>query len=78
MICFDIDIGKYGDIGCSEFDVVDVVFVGEVDVVVIGSFMWVVMGVVELMGELLIEVWCIDGYCYCMFIVLDMLFVERY
>ncbi len=71
---FNSDLGKHGDTGRSEFDILEAILNDEIDAGAIGSTTWIRM-VEEGMfpvGEVE-SFYTSEGYCHCNFTVLDSL-----
>jgi phosphate/phosphite/phosphonate ABC transporter binding protein len=71
-IKFDLDVGKHGDTGASEVEVVRAVQHGEADAGAIGDQYWaraLTEGVVD--GSKVKAIWTSPPYCHCNFTVLD-------
>lgn len=65
---FDSDLGKHGDTGASEVEVVRAVLDGRADAGAIGSPFWTTVREQHLVPEgALSEVWSSPGYNHCMF-----------
>jgi ABC-type phosphate/phosphonate transport system substrate-binding protein len=65
---FDSDLGKHGDTGASEVDVVRAVLDGRADAGAIGSPFWTTVREQRLVPEgALSEIWSSRGYNHCMF-----------
>jgi ABC-type phosphate/phosphonate transport system substrate-binding protein len=65
---FDSDLGKHGDTGASEVDVVRAVLDGRADAGAIGSPFWTTVREQRLVPEgALSEIWSSPGYNHCMF-----------
>jgi phosphonate transport system substrate-binding protein len=65
---FNSDLGKHGDTGASEVDVVRAVLDGRADAGAIGSPFWVTVRSERLVPEgALTEIWTSPGYNHCMF-----------
>jgi ABC-type phosphate/phosphonate transport system substrate-binding protein len=65
---FDIDVGKHGDTGISELDVLKAVLSGQADAGAVGSPFWA--GVVDQQiapRGALVEVWTSPLFSHCMF-----------
>jgi ABC-type phosphate/phosphonate transport system substrate-binding protein len=65
---FDCDVGKHGDTGTSEVEVVRAVLDGRADAGAIGSPFWKVVRTEHLVPEgALTEIWTSPPYSHCMF-----------
>jgi ABC-type phosphate/phosphonate transport system substrate-binding protein len=65
---FDSDVGKHGDTGTSEVEVVRAVLDGRADAGAIGSPFWNTVRSERLVPEgALSEIWTSPAYCHCMF-----------
>jgi phosphonate transport system substrate-binding protein len=65
---FDSDVGKHGDTGASEVEVVRAVLDGRADAGAIGSPFWKTVGAERLVPEgALTEIWTSPPYNHCMF-----------
>jgi ABC-type phosphate/phosphonate transport system substrate-binding protein len=65
---FNSDVGKHGDTGTSEIDVLKAVLDGRADVGVVGSPFWDGMTANKLVPEgAVVPVWTSPGYSHCMF-----------
>lgn len=72
LVRYNTDLGKHGDTGVSEFDVLDAIKKGELDAGSIGSSTWVR---ILTQGEYpeIESFWASPGYCHCNFSVLPSL-----
>ena len=65
---FDTDVGKHGDTGASEVEVVRAVLDGRADAGAIGNLFWTTMRAERLVPEgALTEIWTSPPYNHCMF-----------
>lgn len=64
---FDTDLGKHGDTGTSEIDVLRAVLAGKADAGALGSPVWSGVQAQALVPEGLAEVWTSPPYSHCMF-----------
>jgi ABC-type phosphate/phosphonate transport system substrate-binding protein len=64
---FDTDLGKHGDTGTSEIDVLRAVLEGKADAGAVGSPVWNGVQTQGLVPEGLAEVWTSPPYSHCMF-----------
>jgi ABC-type phosphate/phosphonate transport system substrate-binding protein len=65
---FDIDLGKHGDTGASEIDVLRAVLEGKADAGAVGSPVWSGVHAQALVPEgSLTEIWMSPPYSHCMF-----------
>ena len=65
---FDLDVGKHGDTGASEIDVLKAVLDGRADAGAVGSPFWT--GVLEkklVPASSVTDIWTSDPYSHCMF-----------
>ncbi len=75
---FNSDLGKHGDTGTSEVDVIRAVLDGRADAGAIGSPFWNTLGKDRLVPEgALREIWSSPAYNHCMFTARPGLDVER-
>lgn len=72
LIRYNSDLGKHGDTGTSEFDVLEAIKKGELDAGSIGSSTWIR---ILTQGEYptIESFWASPGYCHCNFSVLPSL-----
>ncbi len=71
LVRFNSDIGKHGDTGKSEFDILDAILNGEIDAGSIGSTTWIRMIEEGLFPEGEVEAFYTScGYCHCNFTVM--------
>jgi ABC-type phosphate/phosphonate transport system substrate-binding protein len=71
LVRFNSDLGKHGDTGRSEFDVLNAIMSGEIDAGAIGSTTWIRIIEEGLFPEGEIEAFYkTDGYCHCNFTVM--------
>lgn len=72
LIRYNTDLGKHGDTGVSEFDVLEAIKKGELDAGSIGSSTWIR---ILTQGEYpeVESFWASPGYCHCNFSVLPSL-----
>jgi ABC-type phosphate/phosphonate transport system substrate-binding protein len=71
LLRFDLDVGKHGDTGTSELEVLQALAEGRADAGMIGETTWagqVARGRVD--TDRLRAVWASPGYCHCNFTVL--------
>jgi phosphate/phosphite/phosphonate ABC transporter binding protein len=69
-IRFDLDVGKHGDTGTSEVEVLNAVMRGEADAGAVGDQYWaraLAEGLVE--SSKVRAIWTSPGYCHCNFTV---------
>jgi len=64
---FDTDLGKHGDTGTSEIDVLRAVLAGKAEAGALGSPVWSGVQAQALVPEGLAEVWTSPPYSHCMF-----------
>jgi len=65
---FDVDVGKHGDTGTSEVDVLRAVLDGRADAGAVGSPFWAGVAEKKLVPEgSVIEIWSSPPYSHCMF-----------
>jgi phosphonate transport system substrate-binding protein len=72
LLRFDLDVGKHGDTGTSELEVLKALRDGQADVGAIGDATWakqLAEGRVD--PTLIRSIWTSPGYCHCNFTVLD-------
>ncbi len=75
---FDSDVGKHGDTGRSELDVLAALHKGEVDAGVVGDLVWVqAQAAGQIDGARLESVWTTPPFDHCMFDALPALGAER-
>ena len=67
LLPFDTDLGKHGDTGTSEIDVLRAVLAGKADAGALGSPVWSGVQAQALVPEGLAEVWTSPPYSHCMF-----------
>lgn len=71
---FNSDLGKHGDTGRSEFDILDAILNNEIDAGAIGSTTWIRILEEGMFPAGEIEsFYTSEGYCHCNFTVLDTL-----
>lgn len=71
LVCFNLDVGKHGDTGTSELEVIRALKEGEADAGAIGETTWarlVAEGKID--SRQLRPIWTSPGYCHCNFTVL--------
>jgi phosphonate transport system substrate-binding protein len=71
LLRFDIDVGKHGDTGSSELEVLQALCEGRADAGAVGSSTWssqIVRGRPDM--DQISPVWTSPGYCHCNFTVL--------
>ena len=74
IIKFNSDLGKHGDTGRSEFDILEAILNNEIDAGSIGISSWIRMLEDGMFPSGEIESFFVsDGYCHCNFTVLDSL-----
>lgn len=74
IIKFNSDLGKHGDTGRSEFDILEAILNNEIDAGSIGISSWIRMIEEGMFPSGEIESFFVsDGYCHCNFTVLDSL-----
>lgn len=72
LIRFNSDLGKHGDTGRSEFDILDALLNNEIDAGAIGITSWVRMLEEGIFPSGEVESFYVSqGYCHCNFTVLD-------
>lgn len=72
VVRFNSDLGKHGDTGRSEFDVLDAIANGELDAGAIGSTTWIRVIEEGLYPEgEIVAFYTSEGYCHCNFTVLE-------
>jgi phosphonate transport system substrate-binding protein len=72
LLRFDLDVGKHGDTGTSELEVLRALREGRADVGAIGDSTWIrqlAEGKVD--ANLIRPFWTSPGYCHCNFTVLE-------
>lgn len=72
LLRFDLDVGKHGDTGTSELEVLRALSEGQADVGALGDATWkrqVANGRIDV--EQVRPIWTSPGYCHCNFTVLD-------
>ena len=68
IIRFDLDIGKHGDTGTSEYAVLDALENGEADAGAIGHSTWIrLLETGQLRNQKLKSIWTSPGYSHCNF-----------
>jgi phosphonate transport system substrate-binding protein len=78
IVRFDVDVGKHGDTGTSELDVLKALQEGRADAGALGDTTWIRQvseGRVD--SKQLQPVWSSPAYCHCNFTVLDDFPVDR-
>jgi ABC-type phosphate/phosphonate transport system substrate-binding protein len=74
IIKFNSDLGKHGDTGRSEFDILEAILNNEIDAGSIGISSWIRMLEDGMFPSGEVESFFVsDGYCHCNFTVLDSL-----
>ena len=74
IIRFDSDLGKHGDTGRSEFDILEALLNNEIDAGSIGISSWIRMLEEGMFPSGEVEsLYVSEGYCHCNFTVLDSL-----
>ena len=74
IIKFNSDLGKHGDTGRSEFDILEAILNNEIDAGSIGISSWIRMIEEGMFPSGEVESFFVsDGYCHCNFTVLDSL-----
>ncbi len=74
IVRFNSDLGKHGDTGRSEFDILDAILKDEIDAGAIGISSWIRMIEDGMFPSGEIESFYVsEGYCHCNFTVLDSL-----
>ncbi|ADG92842.1 conserved hypothetical protein [Arcobacter nitrofigilis DSM 7299] len=74
IVRFNSDLGKHGDTGRSEFDILDAILNNEIDAGAIGITSWVRMLEDGMFPSGEIESFYVsEGYCHCNFTVIDTL-----
>ena len=74
IVKFNSDLGKHGDTGRSEFDILEAILNNEIDAGSIGISSWIRMLEDGMFPSGEIESFFVsDGYCHCNFTVLDSL-----
>jgi ABC-type phosphate/phosphonate transport system substrate-binding protein len=71
LLRFDLDVGKHGDTGTSELEVLRALQEGQADAGALGDSTWLhqlAEGRVD--GQLIQPIWTSPGYCHCNFSVL--------
>jgi phosphate/phosphite/phosphonate ABC transporter binding protein len=70
--CFDMDVGKHGDTGTSEVEVLRAVAAGEADAGAIGDQYWARALAEHLVDDSKVRaIWTSPEYCHCNFTVRD-------
>jgi phosphonate transport system substrate-binding protein len=78
LVRFDLDVGKHGDTGTSELEVLRALADGRADAGALGKPTWVKQveqGRVD--NRLLRAIWTSPGYCHCNFTALDSFAEDR-
>jgi ABC-type phosphate/phosphonate transport system substrate-binding protein len=72
LVRFDLDVGKHGDTGTSELEVLHALATGQADAGALGEATWL-REVAERRADpaLLRVIWTSPGYCHCNFTVMD-------
>jgi ABC-type phosphate/phosphonate transport system substrate-binding protein len=74
IVRFNSDLGKHGDTGRSEFDILDAILNDEIDAGAIGISSWIRMLEEGMFPSGEVESFYVsEGYCHCNFTVLDSL-----
>ncbi len=74
IVKFDSDLGKHGDTGRSEFDILEAILNNEIDAGSIGISSWIRMIEEGIFPSGEVESFYVsEGYCHCNFTVLDTL-----
>lgn len=74
IVKFDSDLGKHGDTGRSEFDILEAILNNEIDAGSIGISSWIRMIEEGMFPSGEVESFYVsEGYCHCNFTVLDTL-----
>ncbi len=74
IVKFDSDLGKHGDTGRSEFDILEAILNNEIDAGSIGISSWIRMIEEGMFPSGEVESFYVsEGYCHCNFTVLDSL-----
>src|SRR4030095_15228645 len=69
-VCFDVDVGKHGDTGTSEVDVLNAVVHGQADAGAIGHPYWArALNEGVAASEKVKAIWTSPPYCHCNFTV---------
>jgi ABC-type phosphate/phosphonate transport system substrate-binding protein len=72
VLCFDVDVGKHGDTGTSELEILRALREGRADVGAIGSPTWISQVTQGRIAARLIQpFWTSPGYSHCNFTVLE-------
>ncbi len=78
LVAFDTDLGKHGDTGTSELDVLAALHKGEAQAGALGDLVWVNEQAAGRVDHAKIEVlWTTPGFDHCMFDALDTLSPEK-
>ncbi len=78
LVAFDTDLGKHGDTGTSELDVLAALHKGEAQAGAVGDLVWVNEQAAGRVDHAKIEVlWTTPGFDHCMFDALDTLAPEK-
>ncbi len=78
LMRFDCDVGKHGDTGTSELEVLRALHEGKADAGALGEATWhAQLAAGKIDTRLLRPVWTSPGYCHCNFTVLDRFPPER-
>ena len=68
LLAFDSDVGKHGDTGASELDVLKALHDGRADAGCVGELMWVLEQAAGHVSSALVDVlWTTPGFDHCMF-----------
>lgn len=74
IVRFDSDLGKHGDTGRSEFDILEAILNNEIDAGSIGISSWIRMIEEGMFPSGEVESFYVsEGYCHCNFTILDSL-----
>lgn len=68
LVVWDTDVGKHGDTGSSELEVLKALENGEIDAGVVGDLIWLTeLGAGRVRSETLESIWTSPPYDHCMF-----------
>lgn len=72
LLRFDLDVGKHGDTGTSELEVLRALHEGQTDAGFLGETTWQIqLSKGNIDRDLIRVVWTSPGYCHCNFTALD-------
>jgi ABC-type phosphate/phosphonate transport system substrate-binding protein len=70
LLCFDLDVGKHGDTGTSEKEVLRALEEGRADAGALGETTWERYAAEGRIPQHIRAIWTSPGYCHCNFTVL--------